>query len=236
MILTADRKEEILHRARNRTVTAILHLSAAGADEDAQPERFGLIFDGGKPMESLRGSQMVSQTAQLWQMGDTCEPLAERDPKMLAEILAAVARRTHAVTKGEMSSVPTERVKAPFNCEDLVDRATGIPPRLTLTFAAADSSAAATDIARLPFPNLKNFLGAVFDRVRTIGGTLHSVDVAHRPAMTAFDYYEISQQRLVPGVRFSYGDVMLARAQNLLQQIGIPYVEPRKPPRPTGMA
>ncbi|PZQ48269.1 MAG: hypothetical protein DI551_01920 [Micavibrio aeruginosavorus] len=228
MLFIGNRQEEILSRARNRSVTAVFHLSAPGVDEGASPEQFGLLYQDGKPLRSLQFQEIFSQTAHMYKIDDTCEPLVDRDPKVLAQILDAVARRTQALATGELSQFHGDRKRLAFNCDDLVAKATGIPARLKLDFKKS-SEVFEGDLARLPFPKLKRTLESVYDKVRTIGGTLHSADIAHTASMSAHDYYEISLQRQFTGYKHTYGDQMLARATSLLQRMGVPYVEPRKP-------
>jgi hypothetical protein len=210
MILVGSREQEILDRARNRKVTAIIHISAPNVDEGASPEQFGVIYQGKMPARPLNTSQMFAQTAQAWQMDDECPVLAERDPQVLAAILEAVTRRMYALNRGDLREIHTDKKRVMFDCDDLVYRASGIPVHLKLDFRKS-AEVFEGDLERLPFPKLKEFLHVVYDRLQKIGGTLHSADITHVAAISAIDYYKISTKEYFDRNWHGQGDIIAAR-------------------------
>ena len=227
MILTGNRQEEILTRAKNRTVSAIIHMSAPDIDPNINPSQFGMIVENKKPVHSLTSKKAFAQGAQSWVQDDTCVTLAEKDPKVLYEILEAVGRRMKSI-EGELQRLHGDDKKVIFNSEDLVNKATGIPLRMRFNLNESENGLQ-RDILKLPFNKLQSYLLTLQEKLENIGGKIHSVDVAHTASMTAFEYYELATKTLVPGRKFSYGDIMLSKAYNLLKDIGMPLVEARKP-------
>lgn len=226
MFLLGNRQDEILSRAKNRTVTALVNISAPGVEPGSLHGLFGMIVEKGRP--ALPTNEVHAQSSHMWQMSDTCETLAEKDADVLAEILDELAKRMASLKSPKFVGLNFDSQKIVFNSEDLVERANGIPSRLHIDFKGEAAASHAT-IARLPFPKLQSYLSHLEEKVEQIGGRIHSADIAHGPSMSAFDYYEMATKKYVAGQKFTYGHVMLARATNLLQQIGIPFVEAPKP-------
>ena len=82
MLLLGNRQDEILSRAKNRTVTALVNISAPGVEPGSLHGLFGMIVEKGRPV--LPTNEVHAQSAHMWQMGDTCETLAEKDADVLA--------------------------------------------------------------------------------------------------------------------------------------------------------
>lgn len=224
MLLTANRQEEILSRAKNRTVTAFIQMAIPTNHLPDDPKKLGIIVEDKKPFYSLTAAYSNAQGSHVWQQDDTCDTLAEKNPRVLFEILEALRHRMKGIDGGMLQSLHGDDKRVIFNSEDLVHKATGIPTRLNVKFEDSAEKVKA-GILSLPFKGLQSFLLHLDDKLQNFGGRLHSADITHQSSMSAFDYYEISLQKAGIGRKFTYGDVMLTNAYNLLKDIGIPLVQ-----------
>lgn len=230
MLLVGNREQEILARATNRKVTTIVNMSAPGVDPGSLHGMFGMIVEKRRP--AIATDEVHAQSAHMWQTDDTCEAVAEKNPRVMMEVLRDVAQRMKGLESGgALSRLRLDSQKVVFDSADLVDKANGLPLRLSVSFdgAATDATPA---IMGLPFPKIQSFLLKLDDGVRSIGGRLHSADIVHSASMSAFDYYEMAIKEYMPGKKFTYGDVMLARATALLRDVGMPFVAPKPAPKP----
>lgn len=226
----ADRTDELMFRAANREITAIVTLSLPGIDPKAGPESMGAIIQGRKlytPRENT--SVAFSQAANVWQFDDRCAPEIGRSPALLEEIKRELYDRTKKLNAEEMKGVGASGKAAIFDSEDLISKGTGIPSKISIDFAGSPERAVLA-VSVLPFENLKKYLVHLVEKADEAGGGLHDVTITHRSAISAVDYYELPTRSFQQGRRFSAGHHMLAHATNTLISMGVPYGN--TPPKP----
>jgi hypothetical protein len=221
MILPGGEQREILDRAQNRTVMAMIDIYA--------PVEVGVAFKAGALQKSetdvvVWGNRAYFHTATVWEADDHCLTLVEKDPIVLAKAAATIRDRRKMVNNGEITD--SDAVKAAFNSEDVITRATGIQPRLNYDFSETTKLGEMPSFETIPFDRLRGYLKNLHKKLVEIDAFLTSAAVEHSSSMTVFDYYEHGFQRLGFGRKFSYGDVMLSRGYNLLTDIGMPVITP----------
>ncbi len=227
----ADRTDELMFRAANREITAIVTLSLPGIDPKAGPESMGAIIQGRKlytPRENT--SVAFSQAANVWQFDDRCAPEIGRSPALLEEIKRELYDRTKKLNAEEMKGVGASAKAAIFDSEDLISKGTGIPPKISIDFAGSPERAVLA-VSVLPFENLKKYLVHLVEKADEAGGGLHDVTITHRSAISAADYHQLPTLSFHQGARLSAGDFMIGKAQWALANIGIPHGNDRPKPR-----
>ena len=222
-MILGSRQQEILERARHRMVTAFITMSAPpNLEYLLNDEARGMMVKDRQPQFAR---EIVAEGVSVWKYADYCPPKIETDPKLMNDVLAAVKERTSKVNNGQIADFDAQR--AAFDSEDLVEKAVGLPSRIRLSFTQS-AEADAVLIQTVPFSKLKSYLTALHEELSVIGGHLQQAEIAHGPSVTAFEYYEREKNALVSGNKFRYGDVMLAKAHNLLRDMGVPLVQPPK--------
>jgi hypothetical protein len=232
VILPASREREVFDRASHRSVTALVNMEIPGQDPHVNPENYGVIIHSQKALQASRILDQAldaafARSATCWNFEDTCEPLVQRDPAVLQRTMSLIARRMKALSEAGAVNLSRDDKKALFDSADVIDEATGIKPKLTYDFNG--SVLAESQISQIPFPKLKEFVLRLLEKLTKMDGSIQSVTISHTTAMSAFEYYEMALNPHIQGKRFSYGEVMLIKAQNLLAEVGMPLVYPKKP-------
>lgn len=226
-----DRQHEIVERATERLVTAMIYMVAPRDPEvPFQVTSFGMIVNKGAHSFQRAAQGDYVQGAHLWQQPDRCLPKIATDPAALQRALERVRERTRQLVGGDMAlqGLDGGQKKLAFDSADIVNEATGIPPKMHVDFVNAGATQR-PDIEGVPFGGLKAYLYLLEEKLGEIGGHLHSMDVAHVPAISASEFYKLGLPARGIGFNPGYGDMMLARAHNLLVDVGVPLVEPKKP-------
>jgi len=231
MILAASREQEVRDRAVHRSVTAFVNMEIPGQDPHVPPGHYGVIVE---PHRSLKAGtlldealdQAFARAATCWRFEDTCSPLVERDSSVLNRTIGIITRRMEALSATGAANLSRDEKKSLFDSADVIDAATGIEPNLTYDFGAAVITSGQID--QIPFPKVKDFISKLFCKLSSMNGCIQSVSIRHTTAMSAFEYYEMALNPHIQGKRFSYGEVMLSRAHNLLVEVGMPLVYPPK--------
>ena len=226
MTVILNRQQEVIDRSTHRLVTAMIYMVAPfEASETMDPKSFGLIIEKDNQPLSVVANETFIQGVHLWQNEDHCVPKVVSDPRLLDEILQAMKERGRKIDSGDLSAwgVGNDDQLNLFGSSDLINKATGIPRQLTITFTDVGK-----DIGTVPFPRLKAYLALLQEKLTKIGGRLHSAEIAHVPAISASDYYKLPQNPLVTGFDLNYGEIMLAKGHNALVEAGVPNISPLK--------
>lgn len=222
-MLILNRQQEIVERAKNRLVDAIIYM--------ATPEFLETFPDGGNiTPASASGilsldktiNMMFSPDRHYWQGLDKCKARIEMDPALQGKIVDELQTRNHALTAGGLSCDEQDTI---FNSSDLTSRSTGLPARFFMVFNAS-AGQIQSEIATVPFENLRRDLSHFQEHLQKINGYVQAIEVEHIDALSAFDYNKLITKKYVQGHRFYSQDMLNARARQHL--IGI---SGQKPPR-----
>lgn len=226
-----DRQREIVERATERLVTAIIYMVAPrDPNLSFNVAGFGMIVDKRSGSFQCAAQGNYVQGSHLWQQPDRCTPKITTDPDVLQRALDRIRERTRQLVGGDMAfqGMDGDQKKLAFDSADIVNEAIGIPLQLHVDFAHAGATQR-PDIEGVPFGGLKAYLYLLEEKLAAVGGHLHSMDVAHVPAISAAEFYKLGLPAQGIGFNPSYGDMMLARAHNTLVDHGVPRVIPVKP-------
>lgn len=217
-----NRDIEIVERARNRLVTACIYMQTPEFLETFPQQSFSSVT----PVKAEEGSfvicsaQIMSPDKYVVQADDVCTPAIEKDQTLMHKVREKVRARTRALMTA--ANLASEDQDALFDSADLIDEATGIPTGFTVMFH--DAVRMEDQLMTIPFFGLRSKLGAVQSKLQERGGRLQAVEVAHRSAMTAFEYNKVATNKFTEGFGPSAGETMLRKADRLLGDVGIPRV------------
>ncbi len=225
-----DRTAELVFRATNREITAIVTLSLPGIDPKADPNNFGVIIKG-KNLHTPKADASVvfSHAANVWKYDDRCVAAIEKDPAFFKEISDELKARTAKLNTGELNNLNSFEQAAVFESEDLVTQGTGIPSILRIDFDESVEKAVLA-VSALPFEKLRNYIFHLIEKSSETNGSLHDVTITHSSSVSAMDYYKMATRTFHPGRRFSDGDYMLRKAERALIDMGVP--AGNSPPKP----
>lgn len=222
MLLSSARQDEVLFRARHRQITAIFMMSVPKEDGKTPIFSTDAILDNRQIVTKFGGGTQYG--VNVWQQEDRCVPLVETNPATFVGVMQKIRQRTAWLNNGELESLTPAEQSAAYDMEDIVSEANGHPARLTITF---NPESCGEEVVTIPFRKLREYALSMQAQLEAEGGSIHSIDVAHRSAIGALDYHRISVHRtLMPGFKITDGFRMLNAAHNLLGIMGVPVAMP----------
>lgn len=218
-----DRQKEILHRARHRLVLAFLMVEAEIPVGEAFNEKnVGVAVKDRKAVLKATPDGMIMQSALVLETDEECDALVERSTIFLGEISERIRNRDRDMLKPEMSS---EDRDALFESEDVIYEASGIAKRISMEFTDATTSFASSMIS-FPFRKLAYHFSLINDKLAAYNGRICSIDVTHKSAISARDFYKIPSKTYSTGYSLRDGERILNRGYNALVAAGMPLVRP----------
>lgn len=215
-----DRQKEIVHRARHRLVMAFITLEAHVATVDEiNTENLGVRIKNRKAKIEANEDGFIIHSAQVLETDDQCEALVEKDPAVMQDVLTKLKDRNRASLNTGLSA---EEQDILFESEDIVLQATGLPSRISIVFASQNQEFAKA-LRSLPFAKLTDYFSILNDKMSAINGRIHSVDITHKSAVSAHDFYRIASKSFAAGGFVATdGRRILADGHNMLNGMIMP--------------
>lgn len=216
-----DRTREIVHRARHRLVLAFLSIEAYESDiRKINTDNFGVTVKERQARIKADEKGFLIQSACVFETDAECNPLIEKSPMLMETVRKELSDRMQSSV---VQGLHGEDKKVIFESEDVILRATGLSHHIHIEFSQSASNFG-NEVSNVPFAKLRELLSGFQEKLVTAGGRLASVDMEHKSAISASDYYRIVIDRLYPGRTASFGDSMIYRANRSLDQVGIPHI------------
>lgn len=217
-----DRQKEIVHRARHRLVLAFITLqSEVPTVAEINTDNLGVVIKQGTAKLEATQDGFIVHCAHILETDEQCETLIEKNPAIMQRTLNKLKDRNRAMLEHGLRG---EERDVLFESEDIIREACGVPHRISLEFSgkAAEFSKA---MERLPFRKLSGYFSLLNKKLLAEKGYVHSVDITHKSAMSAYDYYQMATKSFADGFSFSEGNRLLADAHNMLNGMTMPVGE-----------